>query len=986
MMEVPGLKIAGPLGKGGTAQVAKAFSEELKKDVALKFPLSDDKASTSQFEKLAQRESLLIGQLKFPGFVNVLKHAQTPPYLLLELCRGQSLEKLGKIDDKQMIMVVISAVAASLEFIRLQNIVHCDLKPQNVFLPQDFALRENGDLFFAKISDFSLGRKLDEPESARAGHGTVGYAAPETLKEGKTSHRSDLFSLGVIAYQLASGTHPFIMDETDPVKIESRIQEDEPVPLFQSRTDLPEKFIALVKALLTKDEKSRPESAWAVCRILKECGCLYPFEKVITASTLIKSYATFENIVKGLLDLSDQRKSELLELTDSRPDYLRLILCANFRRKNLFYTGQKFQLKSNFYWPAVIRRKVLRHFSNSPLTRRKDMILAAFKGMPHESQNFPPGTSLLIPHLLSTAFVKKQSSKYAAQCESSGFMNAATEFYLQAGNLKNALTCAEKATANLADAKARRQGIHLINRVMAYAELISQEFDTRQLVMVKADFLRAEGNVESAMDLYHSLIRLYEGKAPDKLLAETFRDLGDIYKTKQKFDDGIKALTKALDIYREVKDELEMSRALNNIGELYRIATDLKNSLKYMRQALSIQRRLWAWAAAANSLNNIAIIYGTKGQLQRAITILGISLKMKRNLGDQGEIARSLNNLGYANLLVGKPADAQPFLLESLTINRNLGSQKEILFNLWNLSEVSFRLGNLRDGLKYLEEGLSLSETLGDKPHLGRYHLSFGNILRYLGHFSESGQHLDKASALANEIDDEVLKMNLDINKAQLRIQIGDLKTANALAESALANSEKLKTQPEMIEALNILIKVTGQEKYLKQARELTSYKNHKKERPAVEFNYIQYLIGSDFISDAEKIIGVYAPQLSAFPQNIDATERMNLIAEFYAKKKNYQEAKALVENSYSSAHTLGLLPEEMNAAILSGCVAYGVGNYEEAYARYKTALQICRQIVNYIDDESDKKLFMNKPNVKLLVLEINRLGEKLTLKKKAGV
>ncbi len=986
MMEAPGLKFAGPLGKGGTAQVAKAFSSDFKRDVAVKFPLLQDQDSIAQFCGLARREHQLIGHLKFPGFVNLLRHSDNPAYLLLELCRGQSLDKLGKVDDPQMLLVIVSAVAADLEFVRINKIVHCDLKPHNVFLPSDFPLYDDGDLFFAKISDFSLGRSLDEPESARAGHGTVGYAAPETMRAGKTSHRADLFSLGVIAYQLASGRHPFIDNEIDPIKIECRIQEDEPVPLTLFRNDLPPDFIKLVKALLAKDEKVRPETAWEVCEILGKCGCNYPFEKVISPSFVLKTHSDYDKFTEQFLELSDKQKKQLTAFTDSKLDFLRIVLSANFVRKNLIYNGQRFVIKSNVYWPSYLRRQSLVFFAGSAWAGKKEIVRAAISGNISTDTASPPGTAILFSHLLSGSYVKNHSVKFAVKNESTGDFMAATKLYLQAGEFERARGCAERATANLVDAIQRVEGVHLINRVLELAQMSGREFDTRTLLMVKGNIERTGGNTDGALETYNRIIELYRDRPTDKLLAETYRGLGDIFKTKQKFNDGIKVLNKAQEIYRGLRDELEESRTLNAIGGIYRIATDLPNALKFMRQALAIQKRLVAVSDAASSLNNMAIIYGTTGRLKRAIALLTISLKMKRTLDDQGEIARTLNNLGYANFLIDKSAVAEPLLEESLAINRNLGSKKEILYNLWNLSEVSFKIGALYDCLKYLEEGLQLAKTLADKPHMGRYHLSFGNILRRLCRFSEANRHFDEVCALANEIDDEILKMNLEISRAELRFQVGDSKMARTLAETALQKAQNLKTQPEILAALNTLIKVTGQDKYLKNARDLTADKHLSKDRLIVELNYIHFLIESDFIHDAQKLVGSYGAQLFKLPNDIEMPRLLNVLAEYHIKRKEYSEASAILGNSYESANAMGLLIDEMKGAILQGNVAFGVGSYEQSYSKYKYALQLCKQIVNNIGDESDKKLFMNKPSVKFLMAEIKRLSEKMVVNKKAGV
>ncbi len=986
MIDVPGLKISGPLGRGGTAEVAKAFSSELNRDVAIKHPLLENSESVAQFSVLARREHHLIGHLKFPGFVNVLKHSDNPSYLLLELCNGHSLDQLGKIENAEMLLVIISAVAANLEFLRLNRIVHGDLKPHNIFLPSDFPFYESDELFFAKISDFSLGRLETEPESARAGHGTVGYAAPEVSTQGKTSYKSDLFALGVIAYQLASGKHPFSDGETDPLKIESRLREETPPPLGKFRNDLPKEFTELVESLLAKDEHLRPKAGWDICETLAKCGCKYPFEKVIAPTYLIRNHNEFDKFVHQFLQVTEKQKKQLIDYTDSKPDCLRLLLSANFKKKNLRYSAGRFSFQSNLYWPSYLRRRPLLFFSKATFHQKREIVKAAIGGQTGALPPSPPGTAILLKCLLSPALIRRVSAKFAKRHESSGDFENASRLYLQSGNLEGAIKSVEKATSYIKDSQERASAIHLINRVVEFAGFLERDFETRQILMTKGDLQRTGGDLDSAARTYGQIVELYKNKTPDKLLAETYRDLGDIFKTKQKFDDGIKVLNRALDIYRNIKDEHGESGTLNAIGEIFRIATDLSKALKYMRQALAIQRRLGIVADAASSLNSMAIIYGTEGKLKRAITLLTISLKMKRTVDNQFEIARTLNNLGYATFLLGKPAEAALFLEESLTINRHLGSKKEILYNLWNLSEVSLKLADLGDCLNYLEEGLQLAKDLADKPHMGRYHLSFGNILRRLCRFSEAKSHFDEVSTLANEIDDEILKMNLEISRAELRFEIGDSKTAIILAENALQNAHTFKTQPEILGALNTLIKATGQNKYLKNARDLTADKHLRRDRLMVEINYIQFLIDADFILDAQNLVSSFGTQLLELPNDIEKPRILNVLAEYHIKRKDYNEARNILGETFSTSNNKGLLLDELNGTILHGNVAFGVGSYEQSYTKYKYALQICKQIVNSISDEADKRLFMNKSSVKFLVTEIKRLNEKIGLNKKAGV
>jgi tetratricopeptide (TPR) repeat protein len=215
---------------------------------------------------------------------------------------------------------------------------------------------------------------------------------------------------------------------------------------------------------------------------------------------------------------------------------------------------------------------------------------------------------------------------------------------------------------------------------------------------------------------------------------------------------------------------------------------------------------------------------------------------------------------------------------------------------------------------------------------------------------------------------------------------IGDIPNAISIAEKALNNSQALKVKSEILAALTILVGMTGLEKYLKPARELVAGEKYSRNRLKLEFSYIQYLMEFDFVNDAGRLIGPLAPQLLNQSMDVEIPRLLNIAGAVMLKLKDFNEAKGILDKSFDAAKSLGLLLDELNAGILLGNVAMAGGGYELAFSNYKSALQLCKQIVGNIGSDTDKKLFMNQPNIKLLVSEINRLGDKLAAKSKAGV
>jgi serine/threonine protein kinase len=347
--EDPRFRLIAPLGRGGTAEVASVYVNDLRHSAALKYCLDDHSSTPEDFLKLINREYALIGLMSYPGLVRPLEPPQEQPaYILLELCAGPTLDQVGRIDDLPTALRLFSAIACNLEFLRAQGIVHGDLKPQNVFLPINWKSLSPDALFYVKLSDFSLGRRESEPETSRAGLGTVGYMAPEILARKETSYQSDMFAFGITAYYLLTGVHPFLNQNTEPVAVNGRIQEETVPPVGHLRPDLADSALsALIDQLLAKDPAKRPATAFDVCLALAKAGSTYPFRRAIRPRHLIRHSESYEANRDRLLTLSDAERQQLDDCTGVSIDTLTLLADANFACELLTYEAGRFHFTAD---------------------------------------------------------------------------------------------------------------------------------------------------------------------------------------------------------------------------------------------------------------------------------------------------------------------------------------------------------------------------------------------------------------------------------------------------------------------------------------------------------------------------------------------------------------------------------------------------------------------------------------------------------------
>ncbi len=205
----PTLEILGFLGRGGMGSVYKARQPRLDRLVALKL-LLPEKQADPRFGERFEREARALGRLNHSNIVAVYDFGQVEGryYLVMEFVEGVSLRQLlrSRKMRPQEALAIVPPICEALQYAHDQGIVHRDIKPENILLDQQGRV---------KIADFGiariLGGKRDDPALTAGGQvvGTPHYMAPEQLEKPHTvDHRADLYSLGVVFYEMLTGELP----------------------------------------------------------------------------------------------------------------------------------------------------------------------------------------------------------------------------------------------------------------------------------------------------------------------------------------------------------------------------------------------------------------------------------------------------------------------------------------------------------------------------------------------------------------------------------------------------------------------------------------------------------------------------------------------------------------------------------------------------------------------------------------------------------
>jgi non-specific serine/threonine protein kinase len=261
------------IGSGGMGVVYEAEDSRLGRRVALKF-LPAEMAKDSQLLERFQREARAASALNHPNIctVHAIEQHERQHFIVMELLEGQTLAQhmAGQQMELEKLLPLAIQIADALESAHAKGIVHRDIKPANIFISErgqvkilDFGLAKVEKLNLAADStsisaDDTMAEtgSLTSPGSAM---GTIMYMSPEQARGGLVDARTDLFSLGTVIYQMATGSLPFAGD-TSAVVFDA-ILNREPLPVDTVKSGLPREFGRIIEKTLEKERNLRCQSA-----------------------------------------------------------------------------------------------------------------------------------------------------------------------------------------------------------------------------------------------------------------------------------------------------------------------------------------------------------------------------------------------------------------------------------------------------------------------------------------------------------------------------------------------------------------------------------------------------------------------------------------------------------------------------------------------------------------------------------------------------
>ncbi len=795
------------LGEGGMGTVYEAEQESPRRAVALKV-IRAGCVSAEMLRRFAH-ESAVLGRLQHPGIAQVYEagtvqdeRGHPVPFFAMEFIRGVPLtefaasKRLGTRERLELVARICDAVYHAHQ----KGVIHRDLKPGNILVD------ESGQ---PKILDFGVARATDSDIQTTTLQtdvgqliGTVPYMSPEQVggDPSELDTRSDVYALGVIAYELLAGRLPYDLRRKAIHEAARVIREEEPTRLSAINRTLRGDVDTLVAKALEKERGRRYQSAESFASDIRR----YLKHEPIAARPASTWYqaARFARRNRGLV--AGLALAFVLLIAGLIGTSIGLGRATKAKAEE-----ESARREADAQRDAAIAARNAEAAQRKEAESQRDKAEKIGEFMSDTLKGVGPSVACgrditMLREMMDTA---------AARIEK-GELRDAPEAEL---GLRMTIGYTYKELA-LYPESAR-----MLEPTVAMARLQHDEdhADTGNAQNYLAQLLQARGDLAGAELLFREALGLWKRLFPgdDSNIATGLNNLAILLQERGDLVGAEPLLRESLDMRKRLfpGDHTFVANSLNGLASLLKARGDLEGAERLYLQALDMRKRLFPGdhPDVANSLNNLSQILGARGDLAEAETACREGLEMWKRLfpGDHPSVVAGLSNLASLLQTRGDLAGAEPLSRQALEMSARLfrGDHAVVATGLNNLAQVLQARGDLAGAEALYRQALEMNTRLfsGDHPVVAAGLNNLALVLQDRGDlagaeplFRESlemrkrlfpGDHPEVASGLSN--------------RARLLQARGDLEGAEALLRESLEMRKRLFTgdHPDVAESLNNL-------------------------------------------------------------------------------------------------------------------------------------------------------------------------------------
>jgi serine/threonine protein kinase/tetratricopeptide (TPR) repeat protein len=665
------------LGHGGmgTVYLAHRADDEYQKEVAIKVVKGGVVTADLLWRFRAERQ--ILANLDHPYIARLLDGGTTEwraPYVVMEYVKGEPIDRYcdhNKLTTEQR-LALFRNVCSAVHYAHQNLVVHRDIKPANILVT---AAGE------PKLLDFGIAKLLKQKEERHARTETHAgvrlmtpeYASPEQIRGDSITTASDVYSLGVLLYELLTGYLPYEFKSRSPREIEQAICEQQP---------------RRPSTAITRDEPGRASSGG-------------PRATAASEASLLRSTtpARLTRLLRGDLD--------------------NIVLMAIRKEPERRYSSAE-----------VLSEDIRRHLAGLPVVARGDSLgyrARKFIGRHTAGVSAAASIVLLIAALIGFYTWRLANERDRARVEAAKARQV-SEFLT---GLFQVSDPGEAKGRNITARELLDKGAAKIEK-----ELAGEPAVQATMMTIIGRVYQSMGLYDDAAPLLEKALGIRRGLFGEENVevARSMFDLGSLLQAKGANDRAEPLYMSALEIQRKLSGDksTDLAETLNNLGEIFQYRGDLEKATEYYRQALALNRRLLGseHREIATNLSNLATVMAAKGDLDSAISLNGEALGMRRRLlgDDHPDLAFSLNNQAVFLQQKGEYAKAEAFLRQSLSIRiKILGEDHpDVGKNLSNLGFLLIEKGDLtgaepvlRRSLEILRKSLPPGHSDISRPLLG---------------------------------------------------------------------------------------------------------------------------------------------------------------------------------------------------------------------------------------------------------------------------
>jgi serine/threonine-protein kinase len=776
-------KLLNPIGRGGMGNVYLAERADglFERKTAIKFVRTE--LNNREVKKRFNREKKIQASLDHPSIARLYDASSDEhgvPFLVMEYVDGQPITSYSDENDlsiRQRVELFIS-VCQAVQHAHQNLIIHRDLKPSNILV------NPKGE---CKLLDFGIAKLLDKdgdlPELTQTGqqYFSMKYAAPEQIQNRQVNTLTDIYSLGVLLYEILTGSLPYnITEQTTYGEFERIICEDpisKPSTLVRNAKDLYKQIQGdldnIILKALEKSPERRYRSAEALADDLKRyldnlpvsarpVGIIYRSRKFIQRNKKISSFAAvlLITVLSGLYyhttEISKERdiakiQRDLAELEASKTARVSEFVVGLFEQSDPYSSSGKELTVGNLL--AQGRERIVT-LDEAPLVQAEMyMVLArVYRSLAeHETAHKLSGQALTLlqkqasPDSISLASAWTMRAYTLSSLGRYGEAEDAHRQALELTNPENSLAQAERlnnlglalfSLGQLSESqKLLEEALNLRRDVLPESAELAASLNNLALV------LAAQDQHEEAEPLYRASLEMRRSVLGNEHPTTTYSmtNLATLLDQMNRLEEAETNYREALRLRRNIfgDDHPAVASVLYQIGWLQSRRGELEQARLFLEEALEIRSRVLGpdHPSTAVIMNAAAVVARDMGELDQAEEWLGRALSIYRSVfGDSHhDIALVLANMGQTMYLKGDLAEAERLLLQALEMNRQeLGMEhRHVANNLRSLAELEMAKNNIEQAAEYAASAREVLDALElDEEHPDRNKLD--NLIRQI--------------------------------------------------------------------------------------------------------------------------------------------------------------------------------------------------------------------------------------------------------------